>query len=167
MKKIITDMDFEDDVSFFETSRIVKICFVGLMFLISLACLVGVFGYGVWTRDTVGHQKDMLVEYECFLRVTKETPLTCFVNTSDLQDSLIHISLSNEYLQKVDLKQISPEPCKVITQNDRLTFCFRSVPGNKSLQPVSFTTVAKKSGNIKATVYSNREQYSISQYIYP
>jgi hypothetical protein len=166
MEKIDTDMDFEDDVRFFETSRIVKICFVMLMSLISLACLAGVFGYGIWTKNTVGNPNDMLVEYECFLRVTKETPLTLLVNASYPQDSLIYISLSNEYFQKVELRRISPDPCKVITLGDRLTFCFESVPGNE-LQPVTFITAAKKSGNITATIYSGQQHYSISQFIYP
>jgi hypothetical protein len=166
MEKIDTDMDFEDDVRFFETARIVKICFVGLMFIISLACVMGVFGYGIWTKNTIGQQKDMLIEYECILRVTKETPLTFLVNTYNLQDSIIRISLSNDYLKKVELKEISPEPSKVITHGDRLTFYFISVPGN-TLQPVSFTTVAKKAGKITATVYSGQQHYSIRQFIYP
>jgi hypothetical protein len=166
MKKIITDMDYEDDVSFYQTSRIVKICFVVLMFLISVACLAGAFGYGIWTKSAIGDQQDMMVEYECLLRITKETDLTCSVNTAGLQDSVFRISLGKEYLEKIALKHITPEPCKVVSDGNRMTFCFAFAPG-KNLHSVSFTTVAKKSGKITATIDSDRQRYSISQFIYP
>jgi hypothetical protein len=166
MKKNSTDTDFEDDIPFYRVSGMIRIVVIGIMCAVCIVCIAGFFGYGWWTTKTAGDADDILIEYECLLRVTKETPLTCTVHPNP-GDSVISISLSNEYLSKVEIRNVQPQPSDVIAQGDRLTYVFTTPPDDHVPQPVCFTTVAKTPGKISAIVYSARNSYAINHFIYP
>jgi hypothetical protein len=162
-KGLYTDMDYRDEVSFQDTSGIVKKFLQGLLLLLVLGALGGVFGYGTWTKETCGKGSSVEVEYERFLRVTKKTPLTFTVRTE--QPDTLKIKIGASYFDKVSFESISPKPLQVSLDKEQLCFYFKvDKPGD---QKIIFSTSASSSGKLLLNTDIDQTHYTIHQFIYP
>jgi hypothetical protein len=159
-------MDFNEDEKFYQAIRRVKIVGMTLMWIMVAACLGGVFGYGLWTKKTIGDPV-MSIEYECFLRIKKSTPLKIMARQLTAADSLLQVNISSSYTEKVDILQITPKPEKIILQKGTTAYFFHIVPGTSDNKIITFTTSARKPGNCNFTVSNDQHSYSLHQFIYP
>lgn len=166
MEKMYPEIEYEDDIKFYRVSLWTKRIFIGFLYAITLAGLMGVFGYGFWTKKTVGDQNRTQVEYEYFLRLKRDTPLDVHLNMLAVQDSVIRISINNKYLEKVNMRQIEPLPFQTVVTGDESIYCFKAQPGS-GRQTFSFTSAAEKTGKVSLVVRAHKQQYTINQFIYP
>ncbi|MFL5763536.1 MAG: hypothetical protein ACJ77K_06295 [Bacteroidia bacterium] len=158
------DFDLEENKDFEESAG--KIRNVGhiLLYAIIGCGLLGVFGYGIWTKKTKSVSKEFSVEYERFLHSKRETPLKILV-ANYKTDSTINVAINTEYFKKISLKSILPEPYLTVAGNEKIIFKFRSLK-NCSGQ-ISFNTFPSKPGGVDLNVLVNNEAVSINQLIYP
>jgi hypothetical protein len=165
MEKIETELEFPDDIDFEKRLSRIKTIFLVVMLLIMLAALGGLLGYSGWTKVRVGNTQDVTVEYERFLRITRETPMKFIVNTAGA-DSIIELRLSNSYFEKVNLKTITPEPASTSLGNGYYTLRFNITPGHAH-ETFTLNTIAHKSGKAILAITTGTKTYVVSQFIYP
>lgn len=163
-KQLDTDMEFTDEVGFMQRSEIVKKTVLGVLLVFVLAGLSGLLGYAPWTKIKKGSAEKFFVEYERFLRARKETQLRLLVHPRQ-GDTMVTVSLERNYLGKVGLQRISPQPSKATSDKNSIVLHFPST--GKSVQEFIFYTSALRWGNISSAISCNGEQHIIDQFIYP
>ena len=158
------DFDLEEVKRFDANFAIVRDIGQALMFAIVILGLAGVFGYGTWTKKKVAISSESTLEYEHFLRTKKKTPLNIYLHNAAV-DSAAFISIHNDYLIKIDIDHVTPQPENVYMRGDSLVFEFNSTAGSSGL--IRFTTEAQKSGNVELRLSVNGAPTSVKQFIYP
>lgn len=134
-----------------------------LILLLITAGLAGIFGYGIWTKKTLTLNDNAQMEYECFLRERKETPLKINLNNKD--HSSASIVIPSRYLKKVGIKSILPVPTEVVSGEDSILFRFKT-KGSENIS-ITFNTYPIKAGNVELNLTVNGEPASVTQFIYP
>jgi hypothetical protein len=166
LEKQQVDMEFKDEINFMIRAKRVKLAGITLMIIVIAAALGGLFGYSGWTRMTEGNKDTLAVEYERFLRATRETPLRIYVNTATIKDSVIRVSLSSNYIEKVQLRLIEPEPARTETGKYTYTLVY-PIADHKGVFNLTLLTIARIAGNTTLTVSAGNETKTIRQFIYP
>jgi hypothetical protein len=162
MQKVDTDLDLEDDVDYQKRSGVVKKILQGVLFLFILGGLSGVFGYGGWTRKYASG-KNLIVEYEKFLRVTKNTPMVLFYKNN--KDTIINVRINQPFFNSVNYKEIVPPPIYARSEGGKLTFTFAAAKGET--HKIIFNTTGNKSGKSTAIISCGNETLTIEQFVYP
>ncbi|RXF72234.1 hypothetical protein [Arcticibacter tournemirensis] len=129
-----------------------------LMGLFLVAGIFGIFGSGLYSEKVEG-DRTFSVRYERYLRYSMHSEI--HINTSRLgADSSIWINA--DYLNKIMITEISPEPESFDQVDGRMKMQFSSrLPSHITLhvEPV-------KTGNQSLTISVNGKKKTIHQYIY-
>jgi hypothetical protein len=137
------------------------------MGLLMLASLLGLLGHGPVSSSTLDDPASgMLVKYERFERSNAETLFTIQVKPESATTQA-RLSIGTEFLGKVEISRIEPEPVEVELWPDRITYVFTvPEPGAAGeivihYKPVSFGRVQVEMGLAGYPVQT------FSQFIYP
>lgn len=140
-----------------------------IMALLILAASVGLLGHGPFSSGVLNvPSSGLLVQYERFERMNAQALLRIRLGSQQQQDDVAaRLSLGREFLGKVAISHIEPEPAEVEVWPDRLTYVFtRPEPGNSAeviihYQPFSFGKVEVRIG------LDGYPVQAFGQFIYP
>ncbi len=123
----VGQIELDEDLTFLK--RAWKVERVGwiVMALIVLAALLGLFGRGPLSRATAGTTGDPVrLEYERFTR--HSSPATLQVHLAPKvadNNGTARVWLDREYMQDVNIEDISPEPERMEAGRDGIVYVFR------------------------------------------
>jgi len=132
--------------------------FWSLMACVLLAAVLGVFGYGfISERTYTGAQ--LQVAYPKFMRVDSDTQL--HLRVQDLGQNAT-VGINQDYLNKVKISQIVPEPVSVALDGNTLIYKFSYVRNGV----ITFFIDPYKMGSQRLKITVAGEKMSFQQYIY-
>jgi hypothetical protein len=118
----VGDLEIEQDLAAQERMWRVERLGWTLFALLILAALLGIFGSGLLSAATV-EQGVLRVNYNRFERF--ETPTAFEIHVvAEAGAAAVAVWLPHDYLQHVEVTNISPEPQEVRTGANRLTYIF-------------------------------------------
>lgn len=94
-----------------------------LMGLVLLAAQLGIFGNGPLSQKTYVSD-NLSIAYERYMRIEKDVELQVQVEELGLDTT---ITINNDYLKKVRISQVVPEPASVEVRDDKLIYRFSSL----------------------------------------
>lgn len=121
----VGDLDISQDIAFEEREWMVHRLGLIVMALIVLAALVGFFGEGPLSLQTVASSdKAFSVSYERFGRRGKRTDVVVKARRELVREDALHVELSNAYSDNMQLEQVTPQPDRVVRtpKGDLYTF---------------------------------------------
>ncbi|WP_051935415.1 hypothetical protein [Deinococcus sp. YIM 77859] len=121
----VSDLDITQDLEFHRRElRAEKIGWL-LMLLVVVAALLGVFGSGPLSKGQVRAAGGALsAEYPRFARYLAPAELRLTFDPAAVQEGALHVWLSREFLDEVQVEAITPEPDAQQLEGDRLTYTF-------------------------------------------
>jgi hypothetical protein len=128
------------------------------MGLILVAACLGVFGTGIASQK-VHTSHGITLEYNRFLRVKNDAAL--YVNVKD-PGTDFSISINNDYIRKVKIDQVVPEPASVEINNNKLIYKFSSA----KFGFVTFFLTPYKMGSQTLEITVNGNKMRFDQFIY-
>ncbi|MDF5723397.1 MAG: hypothetical protein PUP91_23580 [Rhizonema sp. PD37] len=166
--KRVGDLEIEQDLDHQERVWFLQRIAWFVMALATLAGLLGVFGTGVLSNAKAGKQTDPLwVEYERFERFQSQTKLRIHFNPNAERAGEIRVWFKLDYIENVQLQQITPEPKSVEAQSDRLIYTF-SHPKPDQPTAVTFYMQPEKIGPLSGSVgLETGSPISFNQLVYP
>jgi hypothetical protein len=129
-----------------------------LMALFLTAGLAGLFGDGILSEKKI-EEADFSIEYEKYLRVRKSSEL--IINVKELGEGS-SISINKDYIEKIEIDKISPEPESVEARGGQLIYKFAGV--NNST--VIFYLDPVKKGFQKLELIIKGKKSTFDQYVY-
>jgi len=129
-----------------------------LMGLVVTAAALGLFGSGLLSDKTYTANGSR-IDYNRFMRVAKNTEILIHVNQASRNAS---VSINNDYLRKVRIEQVVPEPTSVVIKDNKLVYTFSSVQNGF----ITFYLSPQKMGAHQLQISVNGTQASFDQYIY-
>ena len=107
----IKDLEIAEDLDYQNRSWIVQRVGWVVMGLLALAGLLGVFGPGLVGGAKAGKPSDHLwIEYERFERFQSPGQLRVHLEPGSEKAGQVRIHLSRDYLEQVQLQQVTPQP---------------------------------------------------------
>jgi len=138
----------------------------GIFGLILVAALLGIFGEGPLARAKAGRPNSVLwIDYDRFVRY--QAPMVLKVHVAAGNNSLPALWLARDYLDRVDVEHISPEPERVKVGRDSLIYIFNVARTNEE---ATITFHLKPTGYGKTPVrlgLVDGPQMDFTQFIYP
>ncbi|WP_125077693.1 hypothetical protein [Rufibacter latericius] len=155
------DKDIKLAEDFYEFQRkewlVSRIFWIAMGFVLAAATL-GLFGKGVLSDRTVTAQ-GIRFEFNKFMRVEKPTELRIHVASGGKN---VQVSFNNDYIRKVKIDQIIPEPVSVEVKDHRLIYTFSSVQNGF----VTFFLVPYKIGSQPLEVTVGDARMGVDQFVY-
>lgn len=118
--------DLNQDLPFqHRTWRIQRIAW-GVIALILLCAVLGLFGHGPLSRTTARDPSlPLSLDYERFGRYQSALTLRVHVHETPTDQDTVRIWFSRDYLSKIEIKQILPEPVGAETSPTGMIYQFR------------------------------------------
>ena len=160
----VGDLELEQDLQYQQRSWMVERVGWIAMSLITIAALLGLTGSGWLSRGKVGQPTDPVwVEYERIGRFQSPEELRIYINQISSSNQ-IEIGMSRQYLEDVQIQQITPELDRIEQSSDRLTYIFKgTTPG-----AITFYMQPEQVGLVKGSVELEGVQpLAFQQFIYP
>jgi hypothetical protein len=153
-------MEIETDVNFqrreWTAQRIGWIVIAAVI----LAALLGIFGAGPVSRAS-GQAPGLQLEYDRFVRWRQPMKLRCFVSETKPETQ---IAMSRNYLDAVQIEQITPPPVQAEAVGAWLVYRF----AGPAPMAVTFNIKAEEFGNLTGAVrIPDGEAVSFHHFIYP
>lgn len=125
MGKRIGDFEIDQDLRFQDREwKIQRLGWVAILLLVVLA-LLGLFGTGPLSTATASDADGPLsVDYQRFIRHGGRTTLTIRVGNDYLAGNEVEVSLTDTYLDGVEVQQITPQPQEVRAGDGELIYVF-------------------------------------------
>jgi uncharacterized SAM-binding protein YcdF (DUF218 family) len=127
-------IEVEEDLGFLRREwrwqRIAWIVFA----LIILAALVGAFGRGPFSKGRVGETARFAVEYQRVLRHGAQDELIVHIGPDLPTDTLIRLSVSQQYLIDQQFEFVAPEPTQQTVQDQVVVFEFKRAGPRSALR---------------------------------
>ena len=164
----VGELEIAQDLEFQRRSWVVQRVGWGIMALATLAALLGLFGRGPLSRTTAGKESEPLsVEYNRFGRFQSPTTLRVHLTPDAGHKSLVRVWLDRNYLENVQLQQVTPEPERVEVGSERLIYVFQLSELNQSTA-VTFYLQMEQIGFLPGQVgLVEGQTLNFNQFIYP
>jgi hypothetical protein len=159
MEKINPLAEIEDEIELHRKGWIVQRVGWGILFIILIAAILGVFGTGIFSDEHV-IGKEGSIHFERFARF--EAPMELRINARG-RNSFLEIAFPLTYFSGMELERIQPAPTAQTFENGNIVYRF-SV---HEITQVKFYFIPESVGRIKTQVQINKEPYSIRHFIYP
>ena len=164
MRKIHNELDVEEDMP--QQRRAWKVERIGwvLMFLFVAAAVLGFTGrggLGVGQKKEGGADAGLEVEYERFLR--QEAPSEMRV-TFHRQGQRHRLRLSKEFVEKVRIEQIVPQPSESEIDSSGVTYTFSSRGAGSE---VFFYLQPRQTGRLHTALSDGTSSLAFNQFVYP
>lgn len=139
-----------------------------LMGLFAVAGLLGLFGSGPFSSDTVRSADDALsVEYERFVRRDSPSTLQATLSPPTSRAGRVELHLDRAFVDGTLIQSIVPEPVRVSAAADGITYHFDSVQPGHALV-VTFELEAKHAGAVRTRMRTaGGGEVAIDQLVYP
>jgi hypothetical protein len=136
------DLEIEQDLDFERRSWTFERAGWVVMAMVWLAALVGLLGPGPLSETTVGVQGGPLwLEYSRFGRFRAPLTLRVHLGPNADQQGPVRVWLSREYLEAVQIEQVTPQPQQVEAGLERITYVFAvSEPSRSTAATFSLKT---------------------------
>lgn len=163
----VGDLEISQDLEYQKKMWKVERVGWGVMGLISLAGLLGVLGPGLLGHTTQGGKNDPLkIEFERFGRYQAPTELRVQLGTAIQQGDNVRVGISRDYLEQMQIQQITPEPESVESQSDKLVYHFR-VTSLDQPTAITFYLEPETIGPLSGSVELQGQTLQFNQFIYP
>jgi hypothetical protein len=103
--------------------------------------------------------QDATIEYEKFLRVDKSFDMKVNILNTYKECS---VAINKDYVDKIQITQVIPEPSEVTSKGDKIIYKFRSYESGT----ITFFKDPLKMGSQKLEIEVNGKSVNISQFIY-
>jgi protein-L-isoaspartate(D-aspartate) O-methyltransferase len=121
----VGDLELEQDMQYQQRSWAFERVGWIAMSLIAIAALLGLTGSGWLSRGKVGQLGDPFwLEYERFGRFQSPEKLRIHIDKAS-SNNQIQIGISRQYLEGVQIQQVTPEPDRIELTADRLVYIFK------------------------------------------
>jgi hypothetical protein len=164
----VGDLEIGQDLEFQRRAWVVQRIGWGVMALLVLAALIGLFGPGLISSAAIGEQGQPLrVEYNRFVRNQSPTSLTIQIGPGAAREGEARIWLDRTYLESVLVQQITPEPDRVEAGPDRLIYVFTAAQPDQPTA-VQFHLQPQQGGLLQGRVgLVDGQPLSFGQFVYP
>lgn len=138
-----------------------------VMGLTAIMGLIGLLGPG-WLSHTKAQSKDssLGLEYDRFGRFQAPTTLRIHLGANAQQQDGVQVRIARNYLENVQIQQITPEPVSVQAHSKHLVYTFAA----KLTQPtaITFYLEPEQIGMLPGSVeLPGKQQINFKQFIYP
>ncbi|MFN2595808.1 MAG: hypothetical protein ABR563_01210 [Pyrinomonadaceae bacterium] len=140
-----------------------------LLALLLAASVAGLFGPGLIGRAHAADSASRLrVEYERFERKQAESSIRIEIGAGAAQNGEARVWLSREFLDRVQIHQITPEPESVETAGGRVAYVFRVADPTQPVG-VTFHFEPEFAGRLpgSAGLGDGSSQVNFDQFVYP
>jgi hypothetical protein len=139
-----------------------------VMGLLILAALLGLFGSGPLSHTTIGTPDGALeLQYERFWRLLSPTTLRVTLRPAAAHDKEVSVWLSQRYLDRVVVRQVTPQPRRVEAEAERLHYTFSASQMGPPIT-VSFNVEPEQSGRVTGRLgLASGQVLDFTQFIYP
>lgn len=168
-KKRSDEIEIDEDMEFEQRSWRWQRVGWGVMSLILLSALLGLFGTGWLDRGVAGQPGSQLwLEYNRFGRLQAETSrLEIHLGPGTEANGKARIWLNHEYMEGVRVTSLTPQPESVEAGPERFTYVF-NVPDASQPTLVIFRLEPDKMGRLNGEVgLEGGASLSFKQFIYP
>lgn len=140
---------------------VIKRIFWALMAIFLLYGLLGGLGdsEGILTNKKI-ELSNCIIEYQKYTRVEKKFDLKIQLKKSDQEFCII--SINDDYINKVRIEQIIPEPEEVEIKNSRIYYKIKAEGGGI----ISFFNMAKRKGKQNLELEVNGHKTKIEHFIF-
>lgn len=160
------ELQVPHDPGFHRRNWIVERVGWALMGLTLLAGAIGLLGPGPLSSTSAGNPSNVVVEYQRFGRWQASSSMTVRVAPALVYGDGFSISLDREYLQRHELRAITPMPVLEQADPDRITFVFSATTGAAGV--AVFHLTPKGIGPKRCTVrVGEAPPVHINQFDYP
>ena len=161
------DIQLSEDIKFQERYWKVQRLGWGLFLLVLLAAIAGLLGSGpLSSRSASAPDGSLRAEYERFCRIERKSVLQAIAAPSAAAGGRLRIWIVRDYLQRVDLERVVPQPERVETFPDRLLFTFAAADGQQSV--IQFVLEPHAPGRQAISMgVEGKAAVSFRQFIYP
>jgi len=167
-EKTAGELEIDEDLSFQRRSWAIQRMGWGVMGLILLLALLGLLGPGPLSSRRAGDPGSPLeVKYNRFIRFQSDTEMKIQLHPSAESDGAVHLWLDREFLEQVQIKQVTPPPDRVEPGTDRLVYFYKKIESNG---PTAITLYFEPQGigRLKGRIGLGKDPaVTFSQFVYP
>jgi hypothetical protein len=163
--KRVGDLQIEQDLQFERRSWVAERVGWGLMMLLVAAALAGLFGGGIASRRTIGGP-GIEFEYNRFGRYDSPDTIILRVSPALTASGELRIRLSEEFLEKVQIENIDPEPDESTAGGTDRVFLFRT-HSSQGLLRIRVHLIPRAIGRVAGRVGAGGVNLDFAQWIYP
>jgi hypothetical protein len=168
-KKRREGFEIDEDLEFERRSWRLQRVGWGMLSLILLAALLGLFGTG-WLDSAVAGQpgSQIWLEYNRFGRLQAESSrLEIHLGPGTAANGKVRVWLNHEYMKGVQVTNLTPEPESVEAGPERFTYVF-NVPDASQPTLIIFRLEPDKMGRLNGEVgLEGGASLSFKQFVYP
>ena len=160
-------LEINEDPAFQQRDwRIQRVGWAILALIIAVA-LAGLLGPGPLSGTMVSSGKTLEVEYQRFLRHGSQSELLVKVDDEEQTAGEVRIAISRDYLDALDLQQVTPSPILVQAAGQSVVYVFARVAGSGPMQ-VKFAFEPDKLGAHSGRIaVAEDSRVLIRQFTYP
>ena len=158
IEKVKHDLELDEDLK--THIRAWKIQRVGWVFmvLVFIMAVLGIFGAGFLSHRSI-NKEGIKVAFEYFGRYEADMEVT--VSMPD--PGVSTLTIPRDYLDRMKLKQIFPEPDNVKMEGGHYLFSFSPLAQEK----VVLYILPQSTGSFQSTLMINNQPFTINHFIYP
>jgi hypothetical protein len=164
----VGDLEIDQDLDFQQRSWMVQGIGWVVMPLIVLAALLGLLGSGPLSSATAGSEAGPLwLEYDRFGHHQGPMTLRFHLGAKAVSEGMARLWLSQDYVEKIQIEQVTPEPERVEMSSGGLTYIFPVTEPNQEMI-VTFYLKPDKFGPLTGQVgLVEGQSLHFNQFIYP
>jgi hypothetical protein len=164
----IGDLEIEQDIVFQRREWSAQRAGWALMALTILAALAGLLGHGPLSSATAGSQNDPIwIEHERFERWQAPAQLRLHLGTNSAVDGQARVWLSRDYVEQIQIEQVTPQPDRVEAGPDRITYVF-DIGDTSPPAAITFYVKPQTIGRLAGRAgLADSQPVSFSQFVYP
>lgn len=150
--QLVKDLEIVEDLDYQRRSWIVQRVGWVVMGSLSLAGLLGLFGPGLLSWAKAGKPGDRLwLEYERFERFQSPAQLRVHVAPGASQTGQTRLQIDRDYLEQIQLQQVTPQPWRVEAAGDQLGYIFQIAKPEQSTA-ITFYFQPQQIGSLSGSV---------------
>lgn len=161
------DLQIDTDERFLRREWRIQRVGWAVMGLVVVMAATGLFANGPLSKARAGSaDAGFEVSYERFARNTASTVLEFTVGQAVIQEGQVHLWISQDYLQAVEVLSVQPEPSSVSADAEGVTFTLDV--GDAAPVPVAMFVRPAEMGRYSGEVGTrDGGRWRIAQFIYP
>jgi hypothetical protein len=162
------DLEIPEDLPFQRREWLAERVAWAVMALLIAAALLGLFGNGPLSRMTAGSEAGpMWLEYQRFARLLAPAPLRVHLAPGAAREGLVLVWIDRQYIDGLELQQVTPQPDRTELGAERLIFAFRRAEGDGAAT-ITFNMRPIRPGSLSGHVgLINGPVFPLQQLVYP
>jgi hypothetical protein len=168
MAKRVGDLELDQDLEYQQREWMAERISWVVWLLLLLAALLGILGSGPVSNATAGSQDGPLwVEYQRLARHRSPTTIIVHTRPEIAQDGTLQLQFDQEFIGKVQIERIDPEPDQVQIGMGRITYSFQVSEGDAPLH-IIYHMQLETMGSVSTPLgIVGGPEVTVSQFVYP